>query len=499
MYDMTDISKIKPNQYIEVMFSTTHHIKKPSSDSVAKEVHRMQIFPGKIARVALTGLTGRLEDGQLFFPGGSAKEFVKIQVFFFDFDNKGESYVSKKSALQYLEKIRFLPNIVFDTYSSSKDCNRFRIGYILTEPIKDEETARHIRTLFWEILDKINPDKQFNTISGVMFGGRNCKIIHDNFFTVAAIEETHKRIVYKVRKGKPIRQQTLMLPTAKGFAYALNLVDTSTYELIKKSNKSCLRLLKANSDPYRMDFDNDIASINLDVLKAAYTLHMKNETHCIDETAHIYAVSVAEVGKFLHKNLYNNNCKTLKATLEKYSRIVAYVNETTLFYAFRVQFEGKVLRYGGKYFDFLKSELFENHGDTQPKERSHNLMMRSSALSGNFYGELLAEQFLQSVLRAGNLKNYSGIMLSTLINRVPQFKCKLDSLRTANEKNIYMKRAFETMHHIIYDSSSFHKVYADWIVTVPTISTKKLYNKILLTRTKNEGEKIDSFLQDMYS
>jgi len=126
-------------------------------------------------------------------------------------------------------------------------------------------------------------------------------------------------------------------------------------------------------------------------------------------------------------------------------------------------------------------------------------MMRSSALSGNFYGELLAEQFLQSVLRAGNLKNYSGIMLSTLINRVPQFKCKLDSLRTANEKNIYMKRAFETMHHIIYDSSSFHKVYADWIVTVPTISTKKLYNKILLTRTKNEGEKIDSFLQDMYS
>ena len=79
MYDMTDISKIKPNQYIEVMFSTTHHIKKPSSDSVAKEVHRMQIFPGKIARVALTGLTGRLEDGQLFFPGGSAKEFVTPQ------------------------------------------------------------------------------------------------------------------------------------------------------------------------------------------------------------------------------------------------------------------------------------------------------------------------------------------------------------------------------------------------------------------------------------
>ena len=189
MYDMTDISKIKLNQYIDVMFSTTHHIKKPSSDTVAKEVHRMQTFPEKIARVALTGLTGRLEDGQLFFPGGSAKEFVKIQVFFFDFDNKGESYVSKRSALQYLEKIRFLPNIVFDTYSSSKDCNRFRIGYILTEPIKDEETARHIRTLFWEILDKINPDKQFNTISGVMFGGVIAKLFTTTFLLLRQLRK----------------------------------------------------------------------------------------------------------------------------------------------------------------------------------------------------------------------------------------------------------------------------------------------------------------------
>lgn len=497
MYSVDNSSEIKTEQKIEILFSNSYHIKKPTSECIRKEVKKMQRRTEKIANVPINGLKYRIEKGELCFPGCSAEGFLQIQVYFVDFDNKAKAYVSKKDALKYLEKIRFLPNLVYDTYSSTKDCNRFRIGYILTEPIKDLDTAKHIRKILWEILDKINPDTNFNTISGIMFGGCNCKIIHKDYFSVEAIVETHKRVVRKFRQGKTHQQQTVMLPTAKGYSYALNLIDANTYDCVKKSTKSCLRLLKAGSDPYRMEFSDNIADINLNILKAVYTLHMKNETHCIDEKTCLYEVSVATLGRFLNKNLYSQNCKTLKLTLEQYENIFACINENTMFNAFKGKLDGTVIHYNGKYFNFLKSELFEKSGDTKPLERTHNLMLMSSAFGGNYYGELLAEQLMQSVIRAGNLKKYSGIMLSTLINRVPQFKCKLESLKTVNMKNTYMKRAFNAMLNTIYNNSSFNRVYADWIITMPSVSTKKLYNKVLLTLTTDEDKKIEAFLQDM--
>ena len=66
-----------------------------------------------------------------------------------------------------------------------------------------------------------------------------------------------------MREVKLYVAQSLMLPTAKEFSYALNLVDELTYKKIESKAQPALRLLKKGSNPVDMDFDDDISKINL--------------------------------------------------------------------------------------------------------------------------------------------------------------------------------------------------------------------------------------------
>lgn len=77
--------------------------------------------------------------------------------------------------------------------------------------------------------------------------------------------------------------------------------------------------------------------------------------------------------------------------------------------------------YSGRYFDWLKSLLFDSLDSTVPKQQTHNFMLKYEALvGGNMYAELIAEQLLRSVLRCGVIQKFKEISLETLIRRIPQ-------------------------------------------------------------------------------
>ena len=121
--------------------------------------------------------------------------------------------------------------------------------------------------------------------------------------------------------------------------------------------------------------------------------------------------------------------------LQDYSRLVAITNAGELFWGFKGTLDGKTITYSGKYFNWLKKNLFEKPEDTVPIECTHNFLMRYSAfVGGNMYAELLVEQFIQSFLRSGNIDKYFGITFKSLINRSPQVKYKYDSIDYCQQK-----------------------------------------------------------------
>lgn len=482
---------------ISILTSEKRFDGKPTDKEVAETINNMKRGWGKKAeQIHLSGLVARIEEGRIIFPSCSVTGFAWIQVFFFDFDNSGKMHIPKVKVLSALKKCAFEPNIVYDTFSTTKERNRFRLVYVLKEAITNQKKADEIKGIFLELLGAYGVDRSVKTTSGVIFGGYNAEVLYDELYSESKIRGTYNRIIKRIREVKAYQAQSLLLPTAKGFSYALNLVDGVTYDKIKGKAKTTLRLLKKGSNPVNMNFDNDIAKIDLCVLKAVYTLHCKGKTTCKSFTKQEYSVSVASVAELLHQNLYANGLRKLRNILDSYNELVAVVGNNEMFYPMKNVLDGRRIHYGGRYFNWLKSHLFESVISTEPKEHTHNLMIKGNAFAnGNIYGELLAEQLLQSFLWSGELRKYVGISVKTLIERTPQFRCKLEELRTANERNTYISRALKSMEEIIYGASSFPTIHQAYDIKIPRTTTRHLDRRINVELNNKWDE--SSFLRDM--
>ena len=309
------------------------------------------------------------------------------------------------------------------------------------------------------------------------------------------MEAIHSRAIRSKKADHKAKTEHLMLPTANGFAYALNLVDNELYLKIKGEEKVVLRLLKSGTKPVDMDFDDDISKVNLLVLKALYTMHCRKETDCIDSERHIYAVDISLLVRKTGINFYERKMLRLQTILSDYNRLVACVGEKELFTVLRNKIENGRIVYSGRYFDWLKYLLFDSPDITVPKQHTHNYMLKYEALvGGNMYAELIAEQVLRSVLRCGVIQKYKGISLKSLIARIPQLRHKYESIKTANEKNIFLGRVLKYTEIILSEKSSFKQKYAGRDFIMPTISSKHLDGQITVTAT--EASKLNDFLED---
>lgn len=122
---------------------------------------------------------------------------------------------------------------MYDTFRSTKARNRFRLVLVLKDAITNQYKADEIKSMFLELLEKYGADKNVKTTSGVIFGGTNAEVLYDEFYSKAKIDGTYDHIIKRMREIKPYVAQSLMVPTARGFSYALNLVDELTYKQIK--------------------------------------------------------------------------------------------------------------------------------------------------------------------------------------------------------------------------------------------------------------------------
>lgn len=224
-------------------------------------------------------------------------------------------------------------------------------------------------------------------------------------------------------------------------------------------------------------------------------MHCRNQTNCINKETETYCVVLSEIVKKTGLNLYEREMQRLKKMLKDYSRLIAITSTGELFWGFKGSLDGKTITYSGKYFNWLKKNLFKKPEDTVPMEYTHNYLMRYSVfVGGNIYAQLLAEQFIQSVLRSGNIDNYFGITVESLINRSPQVKCKYDSIDTANKKNTFIKRVLEGMSFILSQKSSFLEKYNSYHIKYPDVSSKHLDRKITVDADKNVA--VNNFLDD---
>lgn len=492
MYDST--------KYPKVFFSVSQRTynQKPTDKQIADEIH-FHKFGGKynVKRANLLDLKNYIEKLHVIFPTNTYEGETLIDpmnLLFFDFDNKGAKIFSREVLIIKLKKMNMCPNLVYTTYNSTKDQNRFRLVYVLSQILYSRSEAEDIQRIMFEILEPYGVDTNAR-ITNIFFGGYDAEILNTKPYNISLLKAIHTRAKRSKKVDCQSKSENLMLPTANGFAYALNLVDDELYKKSKNGAKVVLRLLKKDTSPVDMDFDDDIADVNLHVLKAVYSMHCRKETTCIDNEKHLYSVDISLIVTKTGINFYERKMHRLKEMLNDYNRLVACIGENELLTVFRNKIEESSIIYSGKYFDWLKGWLFENIDSTIPKQHTHNHMLKYETLvGGNMYAELIAEQVLRSVLRCGAIQKYRGISLKTLIAKTPQLRHKYESIKTANEKNIFLGRVLKYTEIILSEKSSFKQKYAGRDFILPTVSSKHLDRQI--TVTANEAARINDFLED---
>lgn len=104
-------------------------------------------------------------DGRTCIPSGirgSPKiNWKQQQVFMIDFDNKlngvdltidDSNHISEQEILTYCKNQNILPTFIYNTFTNSENCRKYRLVYVLEEPIKDLTIARQIPLY---LLDKL--------------------------------------------------------------------------------------------------------------------------------------------------------------------------------------------------------------------------------------------------------------------------------------------------------------------------------------------------------
>lgn len=484
--------------HVEITVSNESYRSKPTSQEISLAVANLKHgWVRKTTCATLTDLVNFIESGKILFPtrcyqGDSI--INPMNLVFCDFDNTGEKCMSRETVISKLKNIGLYPNVVYDTYNSTKEQNRFRLVYILSKTIHTKEEAEQIEKKFKFILKPFGMDENAK-ITGLFFSGFNVVRLSNKTLDAGLLNAIYSKLKKRAQQKVEVKPETLMLPTAKGFAYALNLVDNDLYLKSKGEAQVVLRLLKNGTKPVDTEFDDDIANVNLLVLKVLYTMHCRKEMDCIDSDKHLYSVDISQLVRKTGINFYERKMQRLQAMLADYNRLVACIGENQLLTVLRNKIEDGKIVYCGRYFDWLKSLLFDSLDSTVPKQHTHNFMLRYEALvGGNMYAELVAEQLLRSVLSCGVIQKYKGISIQSLLGRIPQLRHKYESIKTANKKNIFLDRVLKSVNIILSEKSDYKKKYIGYDFVYPTASSKHLNRQINVTAT--EAAKTNDFLED---
>lgn len=194
------VSSNKPKSII-TYFDRVEYDKKPN-DNYSLACIKNRITEKEFSRYKnLEEIEVEILKGKTCIPSaikGNANENWKMQqMFLIDFDNKisnedilinDSRHITEKQILKYSEEIGLVPTIIYNTFSHTSQQHRFRLIYILNEPITNIEVAKEIPIYLLEKFKLFNPDTSKKNLSDMYFGGINIYYSGANYYSVKEVK-----------------------------------------------------------------------------------------------------------------------------------------------------------------------------------------------------------------------------------------------------------------------------------------------------------------------
>ncbi|MBQ2835784.1 MAG: hypothetical protein IJE68_02990 [Clostridia bacterium] len=182
-------SKGNTTNNIICMFDSIEYRSKPQKEQIGYIKNRIPNL--KMQEYSLDEIKEYIIKGKTIIPSGikgnATSCWERQQVFLVDFDNtyKNEKYykgnpkhVTVDDIVNYCRQINFEPTFIYNTFSNSEEQSKFRLVYVLENPITEYLIASQIPSKLLEIFEQFNPDVSKQNLSDMFFGGT--KIVYSS-------------------------------------------------------------------------------------------------------------------------------------------------------------------------------------------------------------------------------------------------------------------------------------------------------------------------------
>lgn len=404
----------------------------------------------------------RLQQGYIYFPGGSEDNPLNgnslIQVMFFDFDETQKNCCDRETLINILKSVDFTPTLICDV----KNKKRFRIAYVLEWPITGSNQEAF--GVMFEILHVLGVDMNTWHINGCIKDCENITMLSDREYSFPKIKYSHQILTSRIKSIYSAMKNSIIIPLRTGYTNALNVIGDN----IDDSEKAYLK------------YDRTLKDLDLMWFKILFTMHCRGMACAeVQNQRGVYSIPLSRLGVYANRNIYTNQGKRIKTDFDKYNRLIAVTDNKTKMLALKNYIKDGILYYDGSYFNYLRGRLSIHCRKEMWIAKSNKYyMINMEAFKGNAYGEMIAEQLI-SLSFSFKTPFDRKFTCSEIINMVPVFRDKIETISNAKAVNVYLKRAFETAVHIVNDGL-YYPCYSNLWTVHCDIPTSRNMDKIIL-------------------
>ena len=177
---MLDELESNAQSEVEILLDTTEHESKPHGVEIA---HITKELPNNPVTLTIEELASYIIRGCSIKPSlmRSTKKdsFISSSIVALDIDNYEGSVVTVENFLSLSEQVRLRPFLIYESFSSTKECPRYRVLYRFNRTITDVVEIEKLYNYVWQQFPHVPLDLSVGYHS-ILFGGKSIVLLNNS-------------------------------------------------------------------------------------------------------------------------------------------------------------------------------------------------------------------------------------------------------------------------------------------------------------------------------
>lgn len=175
------IASLESEDDVQVLLDTTEHTSKPKGNEIVSITNKL---PKNPTTLSIKELANHIVKGCSIKPSifrtTKSDSYVSSNIVALDVDNKANNIVSINEFLVLSRQAGLHPFLIYESFSSTKECPRYRVLYRFNKTITDAQEIDKLYNYVWQQFpDYVPLDKSVKYYS-ILFGGKSIKLLSNS-------------------------------------------------------------------------------------------------------------------------------------------------------------------------------------------------------------------------------------------------------------------------------------------------------------------------------